>query len=48
MEEMLLDWVETIPARNPGGTTISRKARRSRMTVVRFADDFVVLHPLKW
>lgn len=45
MENVLLDWIETIPARNPGGTLLSRKARRSRMTVVRYADDFVVLHP---
>lgn len=45
MENMLLDWVETLPAYNPGGTLLSRKARRSRMTIVRYADDFVVLHP---
>jgi RNA-directed DNA polymerase len=45
MEDTLLDWVESIPARNPGGSMLSRKARRSRMTIVRYADDFVILHP---
>jgi Reverse transcriptase (RNA-dependent DNA polymerase) len=45
MEEMLKDWIETIRAYNPGGTILSKAARRSRLTVVRFADDFVVLHP---
>nr|YP_006072997.1 hypothetical protein [Nitella hyalina]AEH42862.1 hypothetical protein [Nitella hyalina] len=45
MEEMLLKWIETIPAYNPGGTILSKSARRSRLTFVRYADDFVVLHP---
>lgn len=45
MENTLLEWVETIPAINPAGTTLSRRARRSRMTIVRYADDFVILHP---
>lgn len=45
MEEMLGKWVETIPAYNPGGTILSKAARRSRLTLVRYADDFVVLHP---
>lgn len=45
MENSLLDWIETVPARNPGGTILSRKARRSRMTIVRYADDFIILHP---
>jgi hypothetical protein len=42
MGEMLKDWIETIRAYNPGGTILSKAARRSRLTVVRFADDFVV------
>lgn len=45
MEEMLMEWVERILAYNPGGTIPSKSARRSRLTVVRYADDFVVLHP---
>jgi RNA-directed DNA polymerase len=45
IEEKLGDWIESIPAYNPGGTIISKKNRRSRLTYVRFADDFRVLHP---
>ena len=45
MEHMLGDWIQTIRAYNPGGTILSKAARRSRLTMVRYADDFVVLHP---
>lgn len=44
---MLSDWVAQIPAFSPGGHRISKPNRRKRLLFVRYADDFVVLHPDK-
>ena len=41
------DWVAEIPAFSPGGHRISKPNRRKRLLYVRYADDFVVLHPDK-
>lgn len=45
IEEYLSDWVAEIPASSPGGHRISKPNRRKRLLYVRYADDFVVLHP---
>ena len=47
IENLLLDWVAEIPAFSPGGHRISKPNRRKRLLYVRYADDFVVLHPEK-
>lgn len=47
MENMLKHGVSQFPAYNPGGTILSLSKRKSRLTVIRYADDFLVLHPEK-
>lgn len=47
IEDLLSDWVAEIPAFSPGGHRISKPNRRKRLLFVRYADDFVVLHPDK-
>ena len=47
IEEYLSDWIAEIPAFSPGGHHISKPNRRKRLLYVRYADDFVVLHPDK-
>ena len=45
IEKCLSDWVAEIPAFSPGGHRISKPNRRKRLLYVRYADDFLVLHP---
>ena len=47
IEELLSNWIAEIPAISPGGHRISKPNRRKRLLFVRYADDFVVLHPDK-
>ena len=47
IEDLLSDWIAEIPAFSPGGHRISKPNRRKRLLFVRYADDFVVLHPDK-
>lgn len=47
IEELLSHWIAEIPAFSPGGHRISKPNRRKRLLFVRYADDFVVLHPDK-
>jgi RNA-directed DNA polymerase len=47
IEEYLSDWVAEIPAFSPGGHRISKPNRQKRLLYVRYADDFIVLHPDK-
>lgn len=47
IEDLLSDWVAEIPVFSPGGHRISKPNRRKRLLFVRYADDFVVLHPDK-
>lgn len=44
IEEKLKLWIEKMPAQTPSGGHISKTNRRKQMTMVRYADDFVVLH----
>jgi RNA-directed DNA polymerase len=45
IENRLSDWIAEIPAFSPGGHRISKPNRRKRLLCVRYADDFLVLHP---
>ena len=47
IEDLLSDWIAEIPVFSPGGHRISKPNRRKRLLFVRYADDFVVLHPDK-
>jgi RNA-directed DNA polymerase len=47
IEDLLSDWIAEIPAFSPGGHRISKPNRRKRLLFVRYADDFIVLHPDK-
>jgi len=47
IENLLSDWIAEIPAFSSGGHRISKPNRRKRLLFVRYADDFVVLHPDK-
>ena len=47
IENYLSDWVAEIPAFSPGGSRISKPNRRKRLLYVRYADDFLVFHPVK-
>ena len=44
MEDMLKQYIETIPLRS-GGRVISKQQRRLTLGVIRYADDLVVIHP---
>ncbi|MEG4914151.1 MULTISPECIES: group II intron reverse transcriptase/maturase [unclassified Microcoleus] len=44
LEKRLLQYIETITLRYPNGKTMGKKDKRSSLGVVRYADDFVVLH----
>ncbi|MGQ4650484.1 group II intron reverse transcriptase/maturase [Lyngbya aestuarii] len=44
MEEMLNQYIETVPLRS-GGRVISKEQKRKTLAVIRYADDFVVIHP---
>lgn len=46
LENMLKDWVETLPLKERDGRPMSRRRKRDQLSVIRYADDFVVLHPL--
>ena len=47
IEEYLSDWIAEILAFSPRRHRISKPNRRKRLLYVRYADDFVVLHPDK-
>lgn len=44
MEEMLNDLMDTIPLRTPSGTSMGRRDKRRSLSIIRYADDFVVMH----
>lgn len=47
IEDLLSDWIAEISAFSPGGHRISKPNRHKRLLFVRYAGDFVVLHPDK-
>lgn len=44
METLVKDYVESIPDKYPSGGSMNKRDRRSAVSVIRFADDFVILH----
>lgn len=44
MEEMLNQYIETVPLRS-GERVISKEQKRKTLSFIRYADDFVVIHP---
>ena len=44
MENALMRWVEKIPVRDERGRSLSKTSKLTGLTIVRYADDFVVLH----
>jgi RNA-directed DNA polymerase len=48
LETHLKEWVATISFRDPKGKILNLKDRKSRLNLIRYADDFVVCHPELW
>lgn len=44
MEMMLKDTVASIPLRTPSGTSMGKRDKQRSLSVIRYADDFVVMH----
>jgi RNA-directed DNA polymerase len=44
MEERLLQYVETVQLKSLNGGSLSKAQRRKTLAVIRYADDFVVMH----
>lgn len=47
MEHKLKEHVESMPLRYPSGKVMSKRDRAQSLTVVRYADDLVVIHESK-
>ncbi|MGK7941503.1 MAG: group II intron reverse transcriptase, partial [Crocosphaera sp.] len=44
MEERLMRFVEKLPLRYPSGGVMAKKHKQSGLSLIRYADDFVILH----
>ena len=44
MEEFVKDYAETITIHKPGGGRYSKARKRNLLTLIRYADDFIILH----
>jgi RNA-directed DNA polymerase len=44
MENMLKDLMLTIPLRTPSGSSMGKRDKQRSLSVIRYADDFVVMH----
>ena len=44
MEERLKNFVEKLPLQHPNGGIMSKRDRKSSLSLIRYADDFVILH----
>ncbi|MGB3207972.1 MAG: group II intron reverse transcriptase/maturase [Crinalium sp.] len=44
LEEVLNKYVTTLPIRYPSGKIMSKRDKTSSLSIVRYADDFVILH----
>ena len=44
MEDKLMEFIEKLPLKYSSGTTMSKHDKQSSLSVVRYADDFVILH----
>ena len=43
MEERIKDFADTIDMQRPDGTQLSKRDKRKSLTLIRYADDFVIL-----
>jgi RNA-directed DNA polymerase len=44
LENMLKEYVETISMKRPNGTQLGKRDKRKSLTIIRYADDFIVMH----
>lgn len=44
MEIMLKDLMKTIPLRTPSGTSMGIRDKQRSLSIIRYADDFVIMH----
>ncbi len=44
MEKRLTEFIEKIPLKYPNGKIMPKRDRRSSLSLIRYADDFVILH----
>ena len=44
LEERLKQYAETLPLRYPSGRSMAKRDRRDSLSIIRYADDFVILH----
>ncbi|MFB2896523.1 group II intron reverse transcriptase/maturase [Aerosakkonemataceae cyanobacterium BLCC-F50] len=44
LEEMLKQYIETFPLKYPSGKVMPKRDKRQSLCVIRYADDFVILH----
>ncbi|MEB3341623.1 reverse transcriptase domain-containing protein, partial [Okeania sp.] len=44
MEDRLMEFIENFPLKYPNGKTISKRDKRYSLSLIRYADDFVILH----
>ena len=47
LENRIKDYVESVPDKYPSGGSVNIRDRRSAVSVIRYADDFVVMHHSK-
>jgi RNA-directed DNA polymerase len=45
MENMLKEYISQRPMRNQHGTAMGKEQKMKELAIVRYADDFVILHP---
>lgn len=48
MEEHLSQWISELKLKDSKGRSLSRRDKVASLTIVRYADDLVVLHKQKW
>ncbi len=44
MEERLMEFAEKLPIRHSNGKVMAKKYKRQSLSLIRYADDFVILH----
>jgi RNA-directed DNA polymerase len=44
MEERIKQYAETLKIKSPGGKTLGKTGNRRTLSLIRYADDFVILH----
>ncbi len=44
LEQELKQWIREIKQRNPNGSIMAKNAREASLSVIRYADDFVIIH----